>query len=213
MKKIFLIGDSIRMGYDGYVKMALEGIAEVYYPNENCRFTSYVLRHLHEWKEQSGCGDDVDLVHWNAGLWDALTLLDGKLHISPEVYEENIRRICDVIRILFPKAKMIFATSTPVQEALFADVPVKRYNKDTEYYNALACKIVKEYGGEINDLYSLMCTVPLSYYSDRTHFYTGNGTRVITNQVLSCIEKSLNIQASSLDYEALFSDDTEVVGM
>ena len=32
MKKIVLIGDSIRMGYDKYVKMALEGVAEVYYP-------------------------------------------------------------------------------------------------------------------------------------------------------------------------------------
>lgn len=212
MKKIFLIGDSIRMGYDGYVKIAFDGIAQVYYPNENCRFTSYVLRHLHEWKAESGCGDDVDLVHWNVGLWDALTLLDGKLHISPEVYEENIRRICDVIKILFPKAKMVFATSTPVQEELFADVPVKRYNRDTEHYNAIACKVVKEYGGTVNDLYSLMCKVPLSYYSDRTHFYTGNGTQVITDQVIACIEDRLDIRAKKLDYAALFTDYVDVVG-
>ena len=35
MKKIVLFGDSIRMGYDKYVREALEGTAEVYYPEEN----------------------------------------------------------------------------------------------------------------------------------------------------------------------------------
>ena len=32
------------MGYDKYVKEALAGAAEVYYPEENCRFAEYVLR-------------------------------------------------------------------------------------------------------------------------------------------------------------------------
>ena len=48
MKKIILIGDSIRQGYDKYVKMAFEGVAEVYYPTDNCRFTTYILRHISE---------------------------------------------------------------------------------------------------------------------------------------------------------------------
>ena len=74
MKKILLIGDSIRMGYDKYVKEALKDSAEVYYPEENCRFAEYVLRYAHEWKKKLGCPDDPDLVHWNAGLWDALEL-------------------------------------------------------------------------------------------------------------------------------------------
>ena len=46
MKKVLLIGDSIRQGYDRYVKMSLEGEAEVFYPEENCRFSVYVLRDL-----------------------------------------------------------------------------------------------------------------------------------------------------------------------
>lgn len=44
MKKIVLLGDSIRMGYDKYVRKSLEGSAEVFYPAENCRFTFYLLR-------------------------------------------------------------------------------------------------------------------------------------------------------------------------
>ena len=73
MKNVLLIGDSIRMGYDKSVKRALEGKANVYFPEENCRFASYVLRYLHEYKKMLG-EESVDVLHWNAGLWDCLRL-------------------------------------------------------------------------------------------------------------------------------------------
>lgn len=37
MKKTLLIGDSIRMGYCGFVKALLAGEAEVFFPEENGR--------------------------------------------------------------------------------------------------------------------------------------------------------------------------------
>jgi hypothetical protein len=111
-KKIFLIGDSIRMGYDKYVKEALSEVAEVYYPNENCRFAEYTLRYAHEWKEKLGVPDDTDLVHWNVGLWDCLRQIDGEVLIPLDEYKRNLERICRMIRHHFPKARMIFATST-----------------------------------------------------------------------------------------------------
>ena len=211
MKKILLIGDSIRAGYDKYVKMAFDGVAEVTFPKENCRFASYVLRELTTWKKQY-CGDeDVDLVHWNAGLWDCLTMLDEK-HLTPlDVYKDYIERDCIVIKKLFPKAKMIFATSTPVQEHLFG--AMKRFNSDIEAYNAAATEIVKAHGGEINDLYTLMCAQPAEYHSDMTHYYTKDGTRVITDQVIAHIENALDIKAKKLDYDALFSDKKDIVGI
>lgn len=43
MKKVFLLGDSIRKGYDKYVERAFEGKASVYYPEDNCRFAAYTL--------------------------------------------------------------------------------------------------------------------------------------------------------------------------
>ena len=76
MKKVLLIGDSIRQGYDKYVKKALADSCEVYYPNENCRFAQFVLRHLSDWKREFNLGDDVDAVHWNTGLWDTLVQYD-----------------------------------------------------------------------------------------------------------------------------------------
>ena len=119
MKKILILGDSIRQGYDKYVKMAFQDVAEVYYPSDNCRFSAYIVRHLIDWKKQLECGDDVDLVHWNAGLWDDLVMQDGDHHTPIEMYKYYIDRVCKIIKLLFPKAKMIFATSTPVQEELF----------------------------------------------------------------------------------------------
>lgn len=213
MKKIVLIGDSVRQGYDKYVKEALKGIADVSYPGENCRFSTYILRNLIIWKRELEWGDDVDLVHWNAGLWDCLVMVDGEKLVPLEVYKENIDRICRQIKLLFPKAKMIFATSTPCIERLFADRDCKRKNSDTEMYNAAACEIVKKYGGEINDLYALMKDVPESYHSDLTHFYTKEATELMTGKVLSVIENALDIKANVLDYDKYFSIDGEPVGI
>ena len=62
MKNILLIGDSIRIGYDKAVRNTLEGIANVYFPEENTRFASYVLRYLHEYKGLVP-GGHVDVLH------------------------------------------------------------------------------------------------------------------------------------------------------
>lgn len=49
MKKVLLLGDSIRQGYQGYVKDKLDGIAEIYFPSENCKFTTNMVRYIYEW--------------------------------------------------------------------------------------------------------------------------------------------------------------------
>lgn len=212
MKKIVLIGDSIRQGYDKYVKMAFDGVAQVFYPNENCRFSSYILRHLQDWKDQMNCGDDVDLVHWNAGLWDSLIMLDGKHHTSVDNYKENIQRLCNIIKILFPKAKIIFATSTPVREELFLG-PCKRYNLDVEAYNVEAVDALSNNGVIINDLYSLVKDFPEEYYSDMTHLRTKEGTKLLVEKVVNIIEDTLNIEAKKIDYGTLFIGQEKITGM
>lgn len=211
MKKIVLLGDSIREGYDKYVKLAFDGVAQVYYPKENCRFTTYIIRNLLDWKKNLEWGDDVALVHWNVGLWDDIRMEDGEFLVDLADYKRNIDRICKMLISAFPQSKFIFATSTPVQEELFG--AKKRYNKDTETYNAAACEIVKGYGMEINDLYSLMSKLPVSYHSDLTHYYTKEGTCAITDAVVDKIEKSLGIKGAALDYDALFGEQGAVLGI
>ena len=76
MKKAFLIGDSVRQGYDRYVKAALEGTVDVSYPGDNSMYSVHVLRWLNMYKKQYFPDDCPDCVHWNAGLWDTLRFPD-----------------------------------------------------------------------------------------------------------------------------------------
>ena len=85
MKNILLLGDSIRIGYDKSVKKSLEGIANVYFPEDNTRFASYLLRYLTEYDRLIKDGT-VDVLHWNAGLWDTLRLLGEDPHTPKDVY-------------------------------------------------------------------------------------------------------------------------------
>ena len=190
MKKVLLLGDSIRKGYDKAIRKTLEGKAEVYFPNDNCRFAAYLLRHLHEYGEAIENGKP-DVIHWNAGLWDCLRMFEEEPLTPIEVYCYYIERICKRIKKLYPEAKVIFATSTRVQsEKMSKDL--RRYNEDTEAYNEAAVKIVKEYGFEINDLYSLSKTLPEAAHSDAVHYYTDLGTEIFSKQVLGYITKALD---------------------
>ena len=111
MKNLLLIGDSIRMGYDKSVKKTLEGKANVIFPEENCRFAAYVLRYFHEYLKDIK-GEDIDVIHWNAGLWDCLRLFEEEPHTPIDVYAYYIERICIRIKKICPNARVIFATST-----------------------------------------------------------------------------------------------------
>lgn len=199
-KKIVLLGDSIRMGYDKYVKEALSEVAEVYYPEENCRFAENVLRYAHEWKSKMGAPDDVDLVHWNAGLWDVLELFEDEPLSTKEYYASVIPRIHKRLRMIFPKAKLVFATSTSVDEAR-ASKDFRRHNSTIEAYNAAAVAALAGMDTEINDLYALTSRLPLDTHSDFVHFYTDAGTEAIGGRVLSVICRELGISAKDVKIE------------
>ncbi len=200
MKKIVLIGDSIRMGYDKYVKEALAGVAEVYYPTENCRFAENVLRFAHEWKSQTGAPDDVDLVHWNAGLWDVLELFEDEPLTTKDYYANVIPRIDRRLRMIYPKAKIVFATSTAVDEGL-ASKDFYRHNSTIEEYNAIALRALTNTDTVINDLYALTSRLSRDYHSDFVHYYTDKGTETIGGKVLSVICKELGIDAKDVNLE------------
>ena len=205
MKNVLLIGDSIRMGYDNAVKKSLSGYANVYFPTENCRFASYVLRYLHEYGGLIKDGT-VDIIHWNAGLWDCLRIFGEEPHTPKDVYAYYIERICIRIKKLYPNAKVIFATSTKVISEKM-DINFKRYNDEIEEYNRIAVDTVKKYGFEINDLYSLSLTLDESAHSDAVHYYTPEGTKAFTNQVLFCIVPHLDVAEEITYKEELYKDE------
>ena len=191
MKNVLLIGDSIRIGYDKSVRHSYEGMANVYFPAENCRFASYVLRYLHDYKALVPEGK-VDVLHWNAGLWDCLRLFGEDVHTPIEIYAYYIERICERIKKLLPDAKVIFATSTAVlSEKMRPDF--KRYNEEIERYNETAVSIVEKYGFAVNDLYAASISLPEEAHSDPVHYYTPEGTRAFATQVISHISPMLGI--------------------
>ena len=204
MKNVLLIGDSIRMGYDKAVENTLKNKANVYFPEENCRFASYVLRYIHEYKSIVEKGQ-VDVLHWNAGLWDCLRLFGEEPHTPVEVYAYYIERICKRIQKVFPNAKVIFATSTSVQSELMSP-DFKRYNEDIEDYNAAAVNVVSKYGFQVNDLYAVSVSLPAEAHSDAVHYYTPMGTKILTEQVLTYLLPALDIDESMEYKEELYTD-------
>ena len=198
MKKIVLLGDSIRLGYEKFIKDSLEGVAEVYSPENNCKFTLNLLRYLHGYVGPEGLPSDADLVHWNAGLWDVINMVGDDLPLTPpDAYAELIKRINKRIRWCFPKAKIVFATSTAVVEEGYTGT-VRRFNKDIENYNKIALDALNGTDTVINDLYSITKDIPSECRSDMTHFNTEQGVKTLGGKVLAVICKELGIKQEEL---------------
>ena len=204
MDNVLLIGDSIRLGYEKAVKSSLAHVANVISPAENCRFSSYVLRYLHEYRGLAK-GEPIKVVHWNAGLWDCLRMF-GDPPLTPlSFYAYYIDSICHRIKKLFPDAVVIFATSTSVITERMSD-DFKRYNKEIESYNECASDIAKSFGFIVNDLYSLSLTLPESAHSDGVHYNTPEGTKALASQVNAYIASALGITEEIPYKEDLFTD-------
>lgn len=192
MKNIFLIGDSIRHGApgsDGYgvhVKKKLEGVANIYAPEENCRFAQYTLRYLHEWASRVP-KEEIDVVHWNNGLWDVLRLFGDEPLTDIESYGVMLKRVYKRIKFLFPNAKIVFALSTSVIEE-WGSPNFFRYNCEIEEYNKKAQEVMGELGVEVNDLYTLSKSFDNSLHSDWVHFNTA-GSQILADKVIEkCFE-------------------------
>lgn len=195
MKNIYLIGDSIRFGsatspgYEIYVKEKLDGKCNVYSPDENCRFAQYTLRALCDWAGVVDA-DEISVVHWNNGLWDVLRL-HGDEPLTPiEVYVRMLERVFKKLKLLFPKAEIIFALTTPVIETA-APKDWRRYNAEIEEYNNAAQELMDKLGVKINDLYSIAKKFDDSYYADWTHF-NEKGAKILADAVIESMERSLN---------------------
>lgn len=191
MKRVYLIGDSIRMGYDSYVRELLCDHAQIYWPNDCACFTAYTLRYLTDWAAQDLDASKVDIVHWNNGLWDVLRLIGDEPQTSPEEYRMGLKRIAGRIRRLFPHAKIIFALTTCVVEE-WMNPDFIRYNADIERYNQIAREVMAEENVEIDDLYAVSCALPREFRSpDGTH-YTAEGSRALGEAVAKYLEQYLN---------------------
>ena len=95
MKRVILIGDSIRMGYQDTVREELASVAEVWTPEQNGGTTQNVLEHLNEW----AVATQPDVVHVNCGLHDLRKEFGAAESAVPlKDYEMNVQSIVRLVR-------------------------------------------------------------------------------------------------------------------
>lgn len=211
MKKIILIGDSIRLGYQAFIKQSLAGIAEVYFPDGNSEYAINVLRFAHDWKRKGGFPTDADLVHWNAGLWDVSRIFGDEPLTPIETYGEWIGRIDKRLRLLFPSAQMVFATNTAVYEPGYGK-DFRRCNADICAYNAKARQVLAGTDTIIDDLYTVTLDAPESCRSDMTHFNTADGVELVGGAVLRKICETLRLDFNAVTARAPEKISSEKLG-
>lgn len=190
-RKVFLFGDSIRIGYCEGVRRRLSDVADVLYPWENCQFIEYSLRHLHDWKVGLGLGPEVAVVHWNSGLWDTAHIDGDPENLTPpDAYANMIRRTHCHIANYFPDAVEIFALSTPVVEEKIPEW-LRRSNAEICRYNEIAMETLAPFGVQFNDLYHFSMEHLQNLYSDYVH-YVPSGFDLLADQVAKYIRPLLN---------------------
>jgi lysophospholipase L1-like esterase len=192
MKKVLLLGDSIRMGYEGYVRELLRGNAEVYSSEDNGRFAAYTLWQANQMLKLH----QYDVVHWNNGYWDMNIEAPMTEAIHPvDEYLHFLKRILSELRK--NGAKVIFATTTPILEAgtavntSGADVALNYNNAWVLKYNEAAKRLMAEENVPVNDLYTL-CAEDEHYYkcADLLHL-TDEGYKKCAEEVVRHIETLL----------------------
>ena len=191
MKKVFLLGDSIRLGYDKFVRELLEGTAEVFYSDDNGRFAGYTYIGIPQWKNLAGNPDEVNVVHWNNGHWDCAHFFgDSEPYSTIEEYAAWLRRVYGCIRRNFPNAQIIFATTTGAAPGRYAQMANPRSNEEIAGYNRAAKLLMAELGVPVNDLAAFSAGFPIDYYADEVHF-TEAGSRLLAGAVAGKIREYL----------------------
>jgi lysophospholipase L1-like esterase len=182
MKKILLLGDSIRMGYQPFVTKLLEGRAEVVAPSENCRFVKYTLWNVNSWIDELGI---PDIIHWNNGIWDVFRLTQNMgIFTNLDEYMRDLERVYN--ELVKTGAKIIWATTTPVSDK-FASVN----NSDVDLYNEKALEFMNNKNIEINDLHYLLRSKIESKILDDFLHLNDDGLRICADAIVSKVEKYL----------------------
>ncbi len=166
IQNVLLYGDSISIGYTITVRNELLNKVNVFRLFRNGGSSNDFIPNIEKMRKamfqpylEEGWDFEWDLIHFNVGLHDLkyvvkgqLDKINGKQVSSVSKYKENLKSICDYLIQTYPKAILVFATTTPVP-----DGEPGRYEGDELKYNAAALKVIADYPQiKINDLYSFV---------------------------------------------------------
>lgn len=191
MDSVLLLGDSIRLGYCPFVKERLQAVADVVYPEDNCRYTQYTYVGLSGWDGQLvRDAQSVKVVHWNNGHWDIAHWGGAEQSLnSIGQYTEMLRRIYARLHTMYPNAQIIFATTTPMHPQGVQGAN-HRSTEEIAAYNAAAKAVMRELRVPVNDLFALMQNASAELYADHCHF-TEAGFRILGRQVADTVRSYL----------------------
>ena len=183
MKKIILLGDSIRLiGYGKKVEETFrkEGY-EVWQSEDNCRFAKYTLRMLFEFQDEI---KGADVVHWDNGLWDACDIFGDGPFTSLEEYVNNMVRIADILQRWCKN--IVFATTTPTHP----EYPYHVLERIKLYNDTLFPELQKR-GIKINYLFSAMVEHQIDGICEDQIHLSEYGREICTERVINAIREVL----------------------
>ncbi len=185
-KNVFLIGDSIRLGYCAWVREALLDLSEVFYVADNCRNTQYVITNLNRWANMFSDRACVDVVQFNCGHWDIAHWRGGAFSLTSETeYARNLQIIMDMLAALFPRAKIVFATTTTMNPDGQTGIN-PRSNEEIARYNEIAKAVARKNNIAVIDLFALTKDWDSSRYRDYCHF-TDEANQVLGQTVATTL--------------------------
>ena len=178
MKKIILLGDSIRLSYGNRVRELLGEGYTVWQPEDNCRFAAYTLRMLFDYKAQL---EGADVIHFNCGLWDMCDLFGDGPFTPLEVYVEQMVRIAKILKTYAPV--VIFATTTPPSPKMWGH-DLNRVRA----YNAAAMAALEPLGVLFDDLFTPVAEDIDRMISEDFLHASPYGVEILANRVADCIK-------------------------
>ena len=178
MKKIILLGDSIRLSYGNRVRELLGSDYTVWQPEDNCRFAAYTLRMLFDYKAQL---EGADIIHFNCGLWDMCDLFGDGPFTPLEVYAEQMVRITKILKTYAPV--VIFAATTPPSPKMWGH-DLNRVRA----YNAAAMAALEPLGVLFDDLFTPVAEDIDRMISEDYLHASPYGVEILANRVADCIK-------------------------
>lgn len=180
--RVLLVGDSILNGYFKRVVKSLEGKAYVdawVNPHWQSEGTNKLIADL------LSNNDPYDVIHFNMGLhgWPEGRIKKGTFIPLTKAYVE-------VLKAKAPKAKLIWANSTPVTAKGDKSKLDAEINPIIVDHNRMADQVMKEAGVPINDFYTLLVNKRDLAKGDRFH-WTGPAYKLLGEKVTASVLESL----------------------
>jgi hypothetical protein len=188
LPRVLLIGDSIARDYYPEVEKRLAGKAFVA-RLATSRFVAdpVLLKEI----ELVLSGATFDVIQFNNGM-------HGWQH-SEEEYRLAFPELIKTIRAYAPKARLIWANTTPLRDGkgVTSDTKAEYSDERIAVRNAFAAEVVAAQKVPTVDLNAAVRGHP-EFHSDNVHF-NGKGTQVLAAQVCAAVEKLLPPQNGAED--------------